>query len=96
MVEFKLVLMVILGLLTHTLLHLAEIKTKEGVILTPVAYFKRFPFQTLLSLIGCIVGYIILDSYNELTLGMAYALGTYSNVVAEKLGQANLNKVLNK
>lgn len=94
--ELKLILMVILGLLTHTLLHLAEIKTKEGIILEPLEYFNRFPIQTLLSLIGCIVGYIILSSYNELSLGMAYALGTYSNVIAEKLGQVNLNKVLNK
>ena len=93
MLETKLIILVVCGLASHILLDLIKIK-REGKITNLKKYFKDQPYQTALSVIGCIAGYIVLESLNELTLGTAYALGAGSNVVAEKLGQKNLDKVV--
>lgn len=92
---FEHVLMLILGLLSHTLSDLINIKNKEGVFLTLFEYFLREPYQHILSTVTCIAGFILLKQSGELTLLSCYTLGLASNVFMEKLTQGYLDK-LNK
>ena len=95
MVDTKFALLVVCGFFTHLLLDLIKIKREEGCMVSPLSYVKRFPYQTTLCVIGCVVGYVILDAANELTLATSYGLGMASNMVAEKIGQTGVNKALN-
>jgi len=91
--EIEKIVLVVCGLLTHVLLDLVKLK-RDGKPVSFWQYLKDQPYQTALSVIGCVAGYIVLNSIGELTLMTAYGLGTMSNLVAEKLGQKDINKVL--
>lgn len=93
MLEIKLGILILCGLVNHVLIDVIKLK-RCGKDASIVSYFRSQPYQTALSVVGCVAGFIVLESINELTMGTAYALGFGANVVAEKLGQKDINKVL--
>ena len=87
-------LMAFLGLATHFLKAMMEIKLSKADI-TFSEYWKTKPYQSLLSVIGCIVGYISLDSMGQLTSLTAFGVGYMANSMADIIGSRTVKKVEN-
>jgi hypothetical protein len=79
-------LMVLCGLLVHFLKDLVRLKA-EGAFLTPLQYWRKYPYQTLFCVIGAVVGVVALNEAQQLTPITAFAVGYMSNSVADMIGK---------
>ena len=77
-----------LGLTAHILKKIARI-TREGKPITPFAYFARYPYQTIASLIGVVAGLAILKETGQLNTASAFAVGYMANSVSDLLAKKN-------
>ena len=59
--------MVVLGVLTHFLKKLVNLK-KSGKGVAPLQYWKLYPYQTSLTLVATAVGYFFLLEADQLTI----------------------------
>ena len=76
-----------LGLLTHQIGILAEMSQARGVRVSPFDYIRERPYKLSLSIIGAIIGYIVLQQSGELTLITAYGIGYMANDSIDRVGK---------
>ena len=76
-----------LGLLTHQLTILAEMSQSRKTRVTPFDYMRERPYKLSLSIIGAIIGYIVLQQMGELTLITAYGVGYMANDSIDRVGK---------
>lgn len=84
--------MTLLGVLTHFLKKLINLK-KSGKEVSPLQYWKLYPYQTSLSLVGAIVGYFFMLEADQLTMATAYAIGYMSDSVSDVVGERGFKKL---
>ena len=90
-----------LGLILHFLLDMLRIKKEEGKTLSIRQYWQLYPLQSSISIVSCIVGFIILavsgvfspDVGRELAAYAALSVGYMSNSVADKMGKRGLERL---
>lgn len=80
-------LLCVLGLLTHQLSILAEMSQAKGRRVGPIEYIRERPYKLSLSIIGAVIGYIILAQVGELTLLTAYGVGYMANDSIDRAGK---------
>jgi membrane protein implicated in regulation of membrane protease activity len=87
-----------MGLITHFIKAMGEIKKNVGVLLTPWQYYMQNPYHSILSLIGALVGYAIFigehPDFNDMAdmvqnaIRMnAFAVGYMADSVIDMIGQ---------
>ncbi len=74
-----------LGLATHFLKALISARV-SGNPISPVQYWKQYPYQSALAIIGAVVGLIVLHEANQLNLASAYGVGFMANSVPDIIG----------
>lgn len=84
--------MLFLGLASHFLKDLIRLAA-EGNMLTLRQYWLKNPYQTVLSIIGAIVGYVALGSSGQLTALTAFGAGYMANSVADLIGKRTTAKL---
>lgn len=82
---FAAVGMMLLGTASHFLKKVVEIR-RAGESNSLIDYWRRHPYESLLSIIGAIVGLIVLHQMGELTLLTAYGTGYMANSMSDALG----------
>lgn len=82
-----------LGLIAHQLSILAEMSQADGKMITPLAYIKRRPYKFSLSVIGAIVGYVVLLQLGELTPITAFGVGYIANDSIDRVGKITAVKM---
>jgi hypothetical protein len=88
----EMIVMGMCGLLTHFLKDLVRIRAERG-FMNPKQYFVEYPYQTLLSIIGAVVGYIVLESTGQLNEATAFGAGYMSNSFSDIIGKRSLDKI---
>lgn len=86
-------LLCILGLLTHQLTILAEMSQARNKRVTPFDYMRERPYKLSLSIIGAVIGYIVLSQMGELTLITAYGVGYMANDSIDRVGKITAMKI---
>lgn len=86
------ILMTVLGVLTHFLKKLLNLK-KSGNEVSPLEYWKLYPYQTTMSLVGAVVGYFFLVEAGQLSIATAYAIGYMSDSVSDVVGERGFKKI---
>jgi hypothetical protein len=84
--------MAICGLLTHFLKDLMRIRAEKDKI-SLYEYWVMYPYQTLLSLIGTVVGIVALEEMSQLSSLTAFGAGYMSNSVADVIGKRTGDKI---
>ena len=84
--------MLIYGLLSHYLKKMSEAVISDEKV-TPVKYWSRNPYQTLLCAIGAVVGYAALIETHQLTGLTAFGVGYMSNSIADIIGARTARKL---
>ena len=87
-----LICMMLLGLAVHFIKVMMTIM-KDGQPITPIAYWKDYPYQSALSLIGAVVGFVALKETGNLSLITAFGVGYMANSVADILGSRTQGKL---
>jgi len=92
------IFMLFLGVTTHFLKEIINIRKEETrnnvkEKTTFLSYWKDYPYQSLLSIIGAIVGYNLLDMTNQLTPLTAFGVGYISNSISDIIGNRITNKI---
>lgn len=82
-----------LGLIAHQLTILAEMSQAHGSLVTPYDYIKKRPYKFSLSVIGAIVGYMVLQQMGELTLLTAFGVGYIANDSIDRAGKLTAAKM---
>jgi len=82
--------MLLFGMATHFLKKLVQFRVdhqSEGkYVFCPTVYFRMYPYQTLLSLVGGLAGYAALIASGELSLISAYTVGYMADSAADVIG----------
>lgn len=92
-------LMVIMGWLAHHLSLLYRIHNETGNIIYPIAYVKSRPYKFILSIIGTIMGTIIVVAQFEssenyaLYLTMLAGVGFACDGIADQIGKMVFNRL---
>lgn len=86
-------LLCFLGLLTHQLTILAEMSQARGVRVSPFDYMRERPYKLSLSIIGAVIGYIVLQQSGELTLITSYGIGYMANDSIDRVGKMTSMKM---
>lgn len=84
--------MAVCGLLTHFLKDVVRIRAEKDKI-SLHQYWTMYPYQTMLSVIGAIVGVVALQEMNQLTSLTAFGAGYMSNSVADIIGKRTGDKI---
>jgi len=90
MIEF----MVFLGFLTHhisILIDLKIVKKKKVNLIT--WYIKKRPLKLLLSVIGSVAGYVVLDDLGYLNAATALTIGYLSDSIVDKIGKITAGRI---
>lgn len=85
--------MLLLGLATHFIKAMMQIM-KDGKPITPICYWRDYPYQSSLSLIGAVVGFVALRETGNLSLITAFGVGYMANSVADILGSRTQGKLV--
>lgn len=94
MVEILLSLvMVICGLIVHFLKDLIRIKQETDKLPSIKGYWREHPYQSLICIVGAVVGFIALFSTGQLTPITAFGVGYMANSVADTIGKRSLDKL---
>lgn len=104
--------MLVYGLVFHFLKAMGEIKKNTGTLIGPRQYYMQNPYQTGMSFIGAVVGFVLLvpelpdpktvpkQAYDALVtsaLIMSFMVGYMADSVVDVIGQrSGLNKPENK
>ena len=91
----------ILGLVLHFLLDMLRIKNEEGKTLSIKQYWQLYPIQSCISIVSCLVGYIILlisgqfdpEVGRQLAAYAAFSVGYMSNSIADKIGKRGIERL---
>jgi len=83
----------LLGLLTNLLSILAEMSQARNCRVSPLTYINERPYKLSLSIIGAVIGYIVLDQMGELTLITAYGVGYMANDSIDRIGKMTAMKM---
>ena len=84
--------MAVIGLLPHFLKDLVRIRA-EGNKIGMHTYWTKYPYQSMLCVIGAIVGIAALEEMNQLTSLTAFGAGYMSNSVADVIGKRATGKM---
>jgi hypothetical protein len=79
--------MVVVGLVSHFLKDIVRIRKEDGVMINPVEYFVKFPYQSVLAVLSAFSGTVIAYEMGELTMLTAFAVGYMANSVADTIGK---------
>lgn len=77
--------MMLLGTASHFLKKVVEVR-RAGETVSLVGYWRGHPYESMLSVIGAIVGLVVLHQMGELTLLTAYGTGYVANSMSEAIG----------
>lgn len=86
-------IMLFLGLVSHFLTLLMQVKKDRGVIISPVQYWWDNPYYTTFTIVSAIVGFITLMSIDELSPITAFGLGFIAEKIPETLGSRSIDKI---
>lgn len=95
-------LMMLLGVFTHFITELKSLKD-QGKNLSPLDYWTKYPYRSILTLIWGVVGFMILKDVGNLTATNAFLYGYMSDSLPKTLTarvgsnlSGNLDKLNNK
>ena len=83
-----------LGLILHFLKAIIQIKVNKGKVISFRSYYLDNPHQTLFSISGAIVGYLLLFGTDELTRITALGIGYMADNVVDIIGQRSRTKLI--
>ena len=66
----------LLGVVAHMVKKLAELN-KKGILISPSNYFMKYPYQTILAVLGGLAGFFMLVSMGDTTV-ITYILTGYT------------------
>lgn len=84
--------MLVLGVFAHFLKAMGQIR-KDGELISPVEYWRKNPYHSLMTVIGAIVGFVALMEMGQLSPVNAFAFGFMANSVADIIGSRSVNKL---
>jgi len=93
---FNSITMLILGILTHFAMELAELTTKKGEIVSPITYVKERPYRTFLSITGSLVAYgMLMDTLppDSIHTYMAFGAGYLADSGAKSAANITRNTI---
>jgi len=87
--------MLIYGMSSHFLKKLMQFRIEQGNGSTncPSQYFRHYPYQSALSVIGALAGYATLSSTGELSLLTAFGVGYMADSAADAIGGRSMRKI---
>ena len=88
----ELYLMTFLGLCSHYLKDIIRLRN-EGQMMSLKQYWCKHPYQSLLTVVGAVVGFIALSSMEQLNPVTAFGIGYMANSVADTIGKRTVNKL---
>jgi len=78
------ILMCILGVITHYLMEFMDERAKSAEF-SPFTYLADRPYRSLLSIVGAAVGFLVLDSTGQLSMVTAFAAGYMCDSGAQRI-----------
>lgn len=81
------------GVAIHLVKELARIKTESGVMISPKKYIMDHPYQSVLMVIGALVGFTILMETGQLTPINALMYGYISDSIIDVMGKRAEDKI---
>jgi len=78
--------MAILGFVAHVIKKIMRVR-RDGHLLSPLAYFGQYPYQSIFALIGAIAGVGALHATGMLNAVSAFSAGYMANSIADILGK---------
>jgi len=82
--------MAVAGLLIHFMKDMIRISIETKKRPTPIQYWMGNPYQSLISVLGCVVGFIYLQDTAQLSASTAFIVGYMSNSVADMIGKRGI------
>jgi hypothetical protein len=79
--------MVILGFIAHFLKEMVRIQTETKTFISPLDYFLKYPYQTILGVIGCLAGMVLLNEMQEVSAINGFALGYMADSAVDIIGK---------
>jgi len=91
--------MMVLGLLTHFAVELAELTSKEGRVIHPLTYIKSRPYRAFVSGVGALLGYgMLIDTLpaDAIHSYMAFGAGYLADSGAKSAANIARNTIENR
>lgn len=85
--------MTLLGLIAHFLKELVREKAETGIVTRFTSYWVKYPFQSGLSVIGAIAGFIVLREADQLSTIGAFGLGYAADSMADIMGKRGKTRI---
>lgn len=79
-----------LGVLSHLLKEFIRIKKEESSYIGFKTYFLSYPYQTALTVIGALVGFVILIETNQLSVINAFTIGYIADSIPDVIGKRSM------
>jgi len=79
------IIMMAAGLLTHFFKSLQGMK-REGRPITPKEYWRDNPYHSGLSIVGAVIGFILLNETGQLNLAAAFTVGFMADSMPNMIG----------
>ena len=73
----------LMGIIAHMVKKLANLN-KQGTLITPVNYFKLYPYQTTLVFLGGLAGYFLMISTGDISFISALLAGFTADSIFER------------
>ena len=81
------------GVMVHFLKELINVKKSTGTAVTFHQYWIGNKYQSILCIIGALVGYVFLQQTNQLTAISAFGIGYMADSIPDLIGKRQLAKL---
>lgn len=77
----------VLGIVCHFCKEMGRIKLETGRVIHPLAYFKEYPYQTVICICASTVLFFSMHEAAQLNTAVAFGCGWIGNSAADVMGK---------